>query len=153
MSYTRERLFDFSRDLLAVYNANVHGGKVARVLEQTSMVGPILNRDDDSDELFLAEQIAAHRQHELLVRSGYSEAPMLTRFESLNRLALGLTVREGEVMNGLVQGLSDAEIGMRLSCATKTVGKHVEHILAKLGAETRLAAVWTAQERLRAQHR
>jgi len=53
----------------------------------------------------------------------------------------GLTVREGEVMQWLSCGKTDAEIAALLSISPRTVHKHLEHIYVKLGVETRTAAV------------
>lgn len=47
------------------------------------------------------------------------------------------------------EGYSDAQIADRLNCSKKTVGKHVEHLLARLGAETRLGAAHRAEDFLR----
>ena len=49
----------------------------------------------------------------------------------------GLTAREIEVLRLLARGLSNREIGARLVISPKTVGNHVEHIYAKIGASTR----------------
>jgi DNA-binding NarL/FixJ family response regulator len=54
--------------------------------------------------------------------------------------AFGLTTRELEVLDLLVDGLTNREIGSRLFVSPKTVSAHVEHILAKLGASRRLEA-------------
>ena len=62
---------------------------------------------------------------------------------------VGLTKRECEVLFWVAQGKRDGEIAVVLGAATKTVGKHVENILAKLGVETRTAAVRVAVELLR----
>lgn len=56
------------------------------------------------------------------------------------RLGAGLTPRERQVMRRIGLGETDAEIGKTLAVATKTVSKHVENILKKLGAENRAAA-------------
>jgi len=72
---------------------------------------------------------------------------IVARFGRLRRR--GLTARECEVVGWIAQGKRDAEIATIFGCAPKTVGKHVEHLLAKLGAETRLAAARTAVEWLR----
>ena len=40
----------------------------------------------------------------------------------------------------LARGLSNKEIAARLVISPKTVGNHVEHIYAKIGASTRAAA-------------
>jgi DNA-binding NarL/FixJ family response regulator len=52
-----------------------------------------------------------------------------------------LTGREREVLTLLVEGLTQKEIARQLSISFKTVGKHIEHILAKLNAHTRTQAV------------
>ncbi|HXL43529.1 MAG TPA: response regulator transcription factor [Gaiellaceae bacterium] len=52
-----------------------------------------------------------------------------------------LTPRELEVLSHLVEGLNQPEIAERLFISPKTVGKHIEHILAKLGVHNRTQAV------------
>lgn len=52
-----------------------------------------------------------------------------------------LTQREQEVLGLLVEGLRQTEIARRLYISDKTVGKHIEHILVKLGVHTRAQAV------------
>jgi DNA-binding response OmpR family regulator/DNA-binding CsgD family transcriptional regulator len=59
-------------------------------------------------------------------------------------LGLRLTPREAEVLFWLSEGKTNAEIGVILSSARRTVEKHVEHILEKLGVENRAAAIRTA---------
>ena len=60
----------------------------------------------------------------------------------------GLTSRECEVLSWIAHGKRDADIAKILGIATRTVGKHIEHLLAKLHAENRTAAVSLARERL-----
>lgn len=62
---------------------------------------------------------------------------------------IGLTPRQCEVLGWVAHGKRDADIAKILGIATKTVGKHVEHLLAKLHAENRTAAVSLARTRLR----
>jgi HD-GYP domain-containing protein (c-di-GMP phosphodiesterase class II) len=52
----------------------------------------------------------------------------------------GLTAREVEVLRLLARGLSNKEVAERLVVSPKTVGNHVEHIYAKIGASNRAAA-------------
>jgi DNA-binding CsgD family transcriptional regulator len=59
---------------------------------------------------------------------------------------LGLTARESEVMHWLIEGKTNAEIGIILGVSPLTAKKHVENILHKLGVETRTAAVTRALE-------
>ncbi len=56
-------------------------------------------------------------------------------------LEMGLTPREAEVLFWLSEGKTNAEIGVILSSARRTVEKHVEHILEKLNVENRSAAI------------
>ena len=55
-------------------------------------------------------------------------------------LALGLTPKEAEVLLWVAQGKANAEIGLILNNSESTVKKHMEHILEKLGVESRGAA-------------
>jgi HD-GYP domain-containing protein (c-di-GMP phosphodiesterase class II) len=52
----------------------------------------------------------------------------------------GLTAREVDVLRLLARGLSNKEIASRLVITPKTVGNHVEHIYAKIGASNRAGA-------------
>lgn len=54
---------------------------------------------------------------------------------------LGLSSREGEVMNWVIEGKTSPEIGMILSISTRTVHKHLERLFLKLSVETRAAAI------------
>lgn len=55
-------------------------------------------------------------------------------------LPYGLSVRELEVLTLLADGLTNLQIGRRLGISPKTVAKHVEHTLGKLGAASRTEA-------------
>ncbi len=57
------------------------------------------------------------------------------------RLPETLTPRERQVLARLARGETDAVAARVLGIATRTVSKHVEGILRKLGVETRTAAV------------
>ena len=59
-------------------------------------------------------------------------------------LPLGLTPREAEVLFWLSEGKANSEVAIILGSARRTVEKHVEHILGKLHAENRAAAIRTA---------
>lgn len=51
-----------------------------------------------------------------------------------------LSPREVQVLTLVARGLPNPEIGLSLSLSPRTVATHVEHILAKLGCATRVAA-------------
>jgi len=60
-----------------------------------------------------------------------------------------LTAREHEIAVLLGRGLSNREIGERLSITRRTVAAHVEHILSKLGFASRTeVGVWAAEHGL-----
>jgi DNA-binding CsgD family transcriptional regulator len=58
---------------------------------------------------------------------------------------LGLSLREAEIMSLIADGHSNGQIAAQLVLAEKTVKNHVNRIYAKLGAESRAAAIasWT----------
>jgi two-component system, NarL family, response regulator DevR len=65
------------------------------------------------------------------------------------RLLGDLTQRELEVLELIVQGLDNKSIGRRLSIGTGTVRAHVQHLLQKLGAHSKLeVAAWAVQQGL-----
>jgi DNA-binding CsgD family transcriptional regulator len=51
-----------------------------------------------------------------------------------------LTPREVEVLRLIARGLTSAETGRELGIHTKTVGAHIEHVYAKIGANNRSVA-------------
>jgi DNA-binding CsgD family transcriptional regulator len=61
--------------------------------------------------------------------------------------ALGLSPREAEVMHWVSEGKTNSEIAIILEVTIHTVNRHVEHILSKLGVESRHKAMIAVQER------
>lgn len=57
-----------------------------------------------------------------------------------------LTVRELEVLQLVVAGLSNDEIGGELYVSSGTAKWHVHNVIAKLGARNRVTAVARARE-------
>jgi DNA-binding CsgD family transcriptional regulator len=62
------------------------------------------------------------------------------RPRSPEHLGFGLTRRETEVLDWIGEGKRNSEIAIILGVSPRTVGKHVEHVLEKLGVETRTSA-------------
>jgi DNA-binding CsgD family transcriptional regulator len=65
------------------------------------------------------------------------------------KAALGspeLTPREAEVLFWISEGKSNHDIGIILGAKTRTICKHVEHILSKLNVENRTSAAVVALE-------
>jgi HD-GYP domain-containing protein (c-di-GMP phosphodiesterase class II) len=58
----------------------------------------------------------------------------------------GLTDREVEVLRLIARGRTNREVGEQLFISTKTVGRHVENIYAKIGVSTRAGATVFAME-------
>jgi DNA-binding NarL/FixJ family response regulator len=69
---------------------------------------------------------------------------LLRRFDSIEPPVSVLTKREQQVLGLLADGLDQAEIARRLVISPRTVGTHIEHILAKLGVHSRAEAVAVA---------
>ena len=99
--------------------------------EQTDRVAGLLLGADD----YLAKPVAGDH---LLARVrrlvNFSDAPAGVH-------AAGLTAREREVLSLLAEGLEQDEIAARLFIASKTVAKHIERVLSKLGVRSRTQAV------------
>jgi DNA-binding CsgD family transcriptional regulator len=64
----------------------------------------------------------------------------ITVGETIAELPYTLSVRELEVLTLVARGMTNLQIARRLSISPKTVAKHVEHTLAKLGAGSRTEA-------------
>ncbi|WP_438480277.1 response regulator [Oleiharenicola lentus] len=62
---------------------------------------------------------------------------------------LGLTPRQSEVLYWIAQGKTNAEIAIILGTSPRTIDKHVEQLLERLGVENRLAAAAKANDILR----
>ena len=71
---------------------------------------------------------------------------VLSRPEPLVAGAPALTLREGQVLQLIADGMTNRQIGERLELAEKTVKNYVSGLLAKLGVERRTqAAVYRTQ--------
>jgi branched-chain amino acid transport system substrate-binding protein len=62
------------------------------------------------------------------------------------QLPFGLTVRELDVLTLVASGATNADIGERLTLATRTVTTHVDRIMRKLGVGSRTSAAVVAVE-------
>jgi DNA-binding response OmpR family regulator/DNA-binding CsgD family transcriptional regulator len=67
-------------------------------------------------------------------------------------LSFKLTPREAEVLYWVVKGKINRDIGDIVGSSPMTVKKHLEHVFAKLGVETRTAAAGMAMSRIRQLH-
>jgi len=75
--------------------------------------------------------------------------PVVTRSRPPEKRRDQLTPREREVVAHVARGLSNREIGSRLSIAERTATSHVEHIMNKLGLHSRAQiAAWAVRHGL-----
>lgn len=63
------------------------------------------------------------------------------------RQALGLTMREAEILMWIARGKTNRDVGLILGNSPRTVNKHLEHIFEKLGVATRAAAIAVVLDR------
>jgi len=93
----------------------------------------------------------------LLGRGGSNEyyfrmsEPIGGREAGILKTALGLTVRESEVLVWISSGKSNRDISDILNISPRTVNKHLEQIFTKLGVENRAAAAAVATRIVAAQ--
>lgn len=100
-----------------------------------------LLKDAAPDEIFAAIRGAVQGKSVM-------SAPVASRlFQQLRNPDEILTPREAELLSLLTQGLSNRELGKRLFISEATVKTHLAHIYAKLGVDTRAAAIATAIRR------
>lgn len=74
---------------------------------------------------------------------------VLVRSRNLNQLTY-LTAREREILQLISQGYRDRDIAQGLQISEKTVQKHVQRILSKLGVQNRTEAAYLIHQQLTA---
>jgi DNA-binding CsgD family transcriptional regulator len=92
-------------------------------------------------EMRLRLRLVSSSSQKLLILENKEEAVCPADFE-----AIGLTRREAEVLIWICQGKGNPEIAVILGLSVRTIEKHVERILEKLGVETRTAAAVLARQ-------
>jgi len=91
-------------------------------------------------ELLAAIRCVAHATRRPPVKSSH-RSHHAARLAAPARPATGLSARELQVLELLAEGDSNAGIAIELSISIGTVKRHVANIYAKLGVNTRVAAV------------
>ena len=89
--------------------------------------------------VFSAAEISEDEQWMIVLREESDAA----RIEKL-MAAFKLTQRESEVLDWLIKGKTNRDIGDILGTSPRTVNKHLEHVFVKLGVETRTSAAAVA---------
>ncbi len=106
---------------------NVRGSSIVDAVRQAAAGGTIQAPD-------VMQRAARSLQPEISPRAGEIDP--------------GLSLREGQILALIADGMTNREIGERLGIAEKTVKNYVSGLLAKLGMERRTqAAVYGAERR------
>lgn len=100
-----------------------------------------LLKDSSPDEIFGAVRGA------VAGRSVLSPTVASRLVQQMQRPQEALTARESEILSLLAEGLTNRDLGKALFISEATVKTHLGHIYAKLGVDTRSAAVSAALRR------
>jgi len=109
------------------------------------VVGLALNRgtsfEGDESEILsaLGPHLTTAYRNAVLYSDALAGADEQSTLEA-TRLLARLTDRQHEVLGLIAQGRTNAQVAVELGCRAGTVKKHVEHILTRLGTDTRVAA-------------
>jgi DNA-binding NarL/FixJ family response regulator len=127
------------RQAVIVFTTYDSDADIVRAVDAGAM-GYLL-KDAAPEEIFAAVRGAVQGKSVM-------SAPVASRlFQQLRNPDEVLTPREAELLSLLTQGLSNRDLGKRLFISEATVKTHLAHIYAKLGVETRAAAIATAIRR------
>jgi predicted ATPase/DNA-binding NarL/FixJ family response regulator len=84
-------------------------------------------------------------------RESFPASPALTARQSAKKEYGGLTARERDVAARIAQGKSNRIIAAELVVSERTVEKHIENIMGKLGCDSRVqVAAWALERKLTA---
>ncbi|CAM3388435.1 response regulator [Isoptericola cucumis] len=116
-----------------VFSAYDTDADVVRVVD-AGAIGYVL-KDAPPAEIFAAVRGA-------VVGRSVLSPPVASRLlQQAQNPGSALTPREAELLTLLAQGLSNRELGRRLFISEATVKTHLAHVYAKLGVDSRAAAV------------
>ncbi|MYM95694.1 response regulator transcription factor [Duganella vulcania] len=94
--------------------------------------------------VFSAAEFSENEQWMIVLREESDSAQIEKLMASFK-----LTQRESEVLNWVIKGKTNRDIGDILGTSPRTVNKHLEHVFVKLGVETRTSAAAVAMGKLR----
>nr|WP_315249977.1 response regulator transcription factor [uncultured Duganella sp.] len=93
--------------------------------------------------IFSAAEFSENEQWMIVLREESDTAQIEKLMASFK-----LTQRESEVLNWVIKGKTNRDIGDILGTSPRTVNKHLEHVFVKLGVETRTSAASVALARI-----
>ncbi|MBW8902133.1 MAG: response regulator transcription factor [Massilia sp.] len=113
--------------------------------ERAGLTPPPLSVSQGATRLsFTAAELGGGEQWMIVLREESDTAQV----QSLMHV-FRLTGREAEVLNWVIKGKTNRDIGDILGTSPRTVNKHLEHVFVKLGVETRTAAASLAMSKVR----
>lgn len=128
-----------SRQAVLVFTTYDSDADIVRSVDAGAM-GYLL-KDAAPEEIFAAVRGAVQGKSVM-------SPPVASRlFQQLRNPGEVLTPREAELLSLLIEGLSNKALSQRLFISEATVKTHLAHIYAKLGVDTRAAAIATAIRR------
>ncbi|QJD93483.1 response regulator [Duganella dendranthematis] len=93
--------------------------------------------------IFSAAEFSENEQWMIVLREESDTAQIEKLMASFK-----LTQRESEVLNWVIKGKTNRDIGDILGTSPRTINKHLEHVFVKLGVETRTSAASVALARI-----
>ena len=127
-----------------------HAMALPLLVDDDTLVSLVLNRsrrdfsDRDCAVLELVREPLARMYHQARALERTEAALAALEARPAPGATAPLTDRETEVMHWVAAGKTDRDIAALLGCSHRTVQKHLERVYAKLGVETRTAAVMRA---------
>jgi DNA-binding NarL/FixJ family response regulator len=127
----------FLRELRDRYGPDMPAVLVSaeRITPADVVAGLLVGADDYAAETMDAEEFLA-RVRRLIERT----KPTTTATADLRRLS-SLSQREHEVLALTTEGLTQKQVATAMGISIKTVGAHMQNLLAKLGVHSRMEAV------------
>lgn len=108
-----------------------------------------LTKEEVPETIVEAVRGVAHGEQGWVSRRVAAQMATWTRGEEMQGTAAALTPRETEVLERVVAGKTNQEIGLALGISEKTVEKHLDGVFRKLGVASRVeAAVLAVKEGL-----
>ncbi|BCM26013.1 response regulator transcription factor [Methyloradius palustris] len=135
-----------ARQWIEAYSANTQlqswVNRLFEVVDKTTAM-PLTVLKGDGRLIFTPVEIQNDEQWVILLREESDAAQIDALIATFK-----LTRREAEVLYWAIKGKTNRDIGDILGTSPRTVNKHLEHVFAKLGVETRTAASALARSKI-----